>query len=559
MPGVLYSRLSPTNDFVSNDASMFYPDSNISETFGTIMVPKIYGYKLDALEIASSGKIAYTLNDLHSLDVALTSDGAVDVRARNSNALEMANEPKTALLRLNNDGTVVLTGLSNVLLRDAHNTVTMSAAGVAVAAATGSETHAVPSGQAYAFSVGPKVAARLDGALFTLSNNMLVGGNSEFEGPALVVPRGDTAGRPPAPKNGSVYYNTQTRRFEGFAADVWNGMGGVMDFDQNTYVSAEEYPGSNDDNIRFVNAGVESMRLIPNGFLGVGTSNPAYKMDVAGESRFRNEVKLHTGGNTKQVTPKLFVAGVEPVTGSLAVVDGPSTNDRSGLSVTGLPPGVAANTTHGDRFAKALTWNNGTDGMKPLGSHDGVASEAFWEMQGGAFHLSHINANTGGKVSFVLRVNEFDQLEMVKRTLGAGAALPTYTTVAFFGTMTQGVSADAGYAKLDPLNSLLNTAVSPYAVTAAVTTFQAYSAYTVYAALYPAASQPTSLDVVAVVGAGNGFLSATLPAGADNAAAIVFVKMASGASIANAPTKIAIVLCVGTTLSSSPYMASIIV
>jgi hypothetical protein len=47
-----------------------YPDSNMTGIFGPIWLPRVYGKDLTAFEIASSGKIAITLNDVHSLDIS---------------------------------------------------------------------------------------------------------------------------------------------------------------------------------------------------------------------------------------------------------------------------------------------------------------------------------------------------------------------------------------------------------------------------------------------------------------------------------------------------------
>jgi uncharacterized protein (DUF2345 family) len=47
-----------------------YPDSNNISIFGPLWLPRIYGKDLTAFEIASSGKIAITVNDVHSLDIS---------------------------------------------------------------------------------------------------------------------------------------------------------------------------------------------------------------------------------------------------------------------------------------------------------------------------------------------------------------------------------------------------------------------------------------------------------------------------------------------------------
>jgi uncharacterized protein (DUF2345 family) len=50
-----------------------YPDSNTIAIAGPIWCPRIYGKDLTAFEIASSGKVAITLNDIHALDFSRAS------------------------------------------------------------------------------------------------------------------------------------------------------------------------------------------------------------------------------------------------------------------------------------------------------------------------------------------------------------------------------------------------------------------------------------------------------------------------------------------------------
>lgn len=46
-----------------------YPTSDIINVFGPIYTPRIYGNKLSALELASSGNVTIALNDIHALDL----------------------------------------------------------------------------------------------------------------------------------------------------------------------------------------------------------------------------------------------------------------------------------------------------------------------------------------------------------------------------------------------------------------------------------------------------------------------------------------------------------
>jgi hypothetical protein len=100
---------------------------------------------------------------------------------------------------------------------------------------------------------------------------------------AIQLPAGTTVQRPINPRHGNIRYNTTSGIFEGFSAgNIWGSLGGVRDTNQDTYISAESFPTSNDDTIRFVNSNKETMRITKTGFVGIGTSNPLEVLDITG-------------------------------------------------------------------------------------------------------------------------------------------------------------------------------------------------------------------------------------------------------------------------------------
>jgi hypothetical protein len=60
---------------------------------------------------------------------------------------------------------------------------------------------------------------------------------------ALRVPVGNSTERPSTNATGQIRYNTTTNQYEGFSGATWQGLGGVIDPDQNTYIIAQ--PTSN--------------------------------------------------------------------------------------------------------------------------------------------------------------------------------------------------------------------------------------------------------------------------------------------------------------------------
>ncbi len=119
------------------------------------------------------------------------------------------------------------------------------------------------------------------GDTLDVTNDATFNANLSVTGPILSIPTGTTAERPATPEVGYVRYNTQTSQFEGFGAgEAWGSLGGVSDVDQDTKILAEDGAGTDDDNLRFFNAGAETMRLTALGSLGIGSNAPDKKLEV---------------------------------------------------------------------------------------------------------------------------------------------------------------------------------------------------------------------------------------------------------------------------------------
>ena len=67
----LYDNLlggSGTINYNSGTPAVTYPDADIYNVSAPIWLPRVYGSGLTSFEVASSGSIAITVQDVHSLD-----------------------------------------------------------------------------------------------------------------------------------------------------------------------------------------------------------------------------------------------------------------------------------------------------------------------------------------------------------------------------------------------------------------------------------------------------------------------------------------------------------
>jgi hypothetical protein len=82
---------------------------------------------------------------------------------------------------------------------------------------------------------------------------------------AITIPSGTTAQRPAAGvvESGSIRFNTDTNQYEGYSGTTssWSSLGGVRDLDGNTYITAEQTIGSNDNRLWFYNDNINTVRF----------------------------------------------------------------------------------------------------------------------------------------------------------------------------------------------------------------------------------------------------------------------------------------------------------
>ena len=106
---------------------------------------------------------------------------------------------------------------------------------------------------------------------------------------AIVLPTGATADRPSSLSAGMVRFNSSDGVFEGYIGTAWASLGGVKDVDQDTFIEAESSAGADNDELRFVTAGVTAFKVDNNQAIKTdGTTNLVF--DIGGNINVSNTV-----------------------------------------------------------------------------------------------------------------------------------------------------------------------------------------------------------------------------------------------------------------------------
>lgn len=94
----------------------------------------------------------------------------------------------------------------------------------------------------------------------------------------FVIPAGTTDQRT-APQQGMIRYNITDSRFEAYNGNVWTGLGGTVDADQDTFVRAESSSGADNDELEFFTGGTLRLNLANTGNLTFGHAQNKFTVD----------------------------------------------------------------------------------------------------------------------------------------------------------------------------------------------------------------------------------------------------------------------------------------
>ena len=112
---------------------------------------------------------------------------------------------------------------------------------------------------------------------------------------AIKLPKGNNSTRDSINANtiedqGLIRYNTESKQFEGFGAgNAWGSLGGVIDIDQDTYITAETNATDNDE-LQFYTTGDERMIIKSDGKIGLNVSEPSHQVHIKGNTRIEGDL-----------------------------------------------------------------------------------------------------------------------------------------------------------------------------------------------------------------------------------------------------------------------------
>ncbi len=216
---------------------------------------------------------------------------------------------------------------------------------------------------------------------------------------AIKIPYGNTASRPASPAAGMIRYNSTDSRFEGYSSGVWQGLGGVVDVDQNTYIIAETTPGANNNDLEFYTDGTKRVNLDENGMVFTDTTIPLQvgKIKILGDT-----ISTTTGGVMYLDPNPTGSAGSVVIEGNLTV-NGTTTTVNSTVVTIDDPIFILGGDTSlgaPDGMDKGVLfqWHNGTAAKQGFFGYD--SSDARFTFIADATNASEVISGSASNVKF---------------------------------------------------------------------------------------------------------------------------------------------------------------
>lgn len=220
----------------------------------------------------------------------------------------------------------------------------------------------------------------------------------------FLIPSGVEGTRPSAAglSSGVIRYNETSNRFEGVVNGNWTGLGGVVDIDQDTYITAEET--ADDDTLRLYTAGTERVTVSAAGVVvadghemtvngGIVVDN----IDIDGDTININGSTIQGTGNSSAGTIVLDPAPAAGDNGGELIV-------RGNLQVTGTTTTVNSTVVEIADPVLVLGDDSASDSLDrgiTAKYNDGTAKEAFFGWDRGSENaFTFINNSTVGDARF---------------------------------------------------------------------------------------------------------------------------------------------------------------
>jgi uncharacterized protein (DUF2345 family) len=202
-------------------------------------------------------------------------------------------------------------------------------------------------------------------------------------------------------------------------------------------LSAKSFEWAADSNINFYISGAPVNPQDPIFSINGTSVNVRGDLFITGSINTSNIINTSVVQESLKVSDKTIkLANVgNSLPGDSNPIDGTFTNDGAGIEVDGFPnPSVVTNSNNWPAHEKSILWRYGVNGTVDLGTSN-VETESYWQVLGGGLRVTHRKEVAGAlrDLSFTFRINQLEELELVKSFWNTNTSSYSYKRIAKFG------------------------------------------------------------------------------------------------------------------------------
>ena len=222
----------------------------------------------------------------------------------------------------------------------------------------------------------------------------------------IIIPIGTTAQRTLNPLPGEIRFNTQQNTYEGYDGNNWGTLGGVIDVDQDTKISAENNAGDDNDQLRFFTNGVERLRINSNGQISAS-------VDITASNNLRVDGDLIVSNLSNSNIFNFSSSLDKKITAITSSISALKTNSGSfSLRITQATSSIAAITSS----INALKVDSGSMSLRITQATASIAAITSsinnLKTDSGSFSLRTTDSETTSSAL----INNFDQVQSLGKT-----------------------------------------------------------------------------------------------------------------------------------------------
>ena len=225
----------------------------------------------------------------------------------------------------------------------------------------------------------------------------------------LIIPVGNNAQRSGDAVVGEIRFNTDAQTYEGYDGNNWGSLGGMTDVDKDTFITAENSAGADNDELKFFTAGVERLRIFANGHISA-SGNITASGNIVGTNLVADSSSFST--RITAITSSISALKTDSGSFSTRISTEESNVDALQVDSSSFSTRITDLKTDSGSFSARITTEESNVDALQIDSASFSTRVTNLKIDSGSFSLRNTNLETTASAM----INNFDQVQSLGKT-----------------------------------------------------------------------------------------------------------------------------------------------